>query len=95
MATALLNELGWNRDAIERQLAHSDRNGVRAAYNRTEFVPERWKMVQTWADYLDTLRDGAEIIPINKPSSLCRPSIMDMRYQDRVSIQDCERRDWL
>ena len=63
MASTLLNELGWNRDAIERQLAHSERDGVRAAYNRAEFLPERRKMIQAWADYLDGLRDGAEIIP--------------------------------
>ena len=66
MASTLLNELGWNRDAIERQLAHSERDGVRAAYNRAEFLPERRKMVQAWADYLDGLRDGAEIIPLYK-----------------------------
>jgi len=39
MASTLLNEQGWNRDAIERQLAHAERNGVRAAYNHAEFMP--------------------------------------------------------
>ena len=66
MASTLLNELGWNRDAIERQLAHSERDGVRAAYNRAEFLPERRKMIQAWADYLDSLRDGAAVIPFNR-----------------------------
>lgn len=56
MASTLLNEQGWNRDAIERQLGHSERNGVRAAYNYAEFLPERRKMMQSWADYLDTLK---------------------------------------
>ena len=56
MASTLLNELGWNRDAIERQLAHGERNAVRAAYNFAEFLPERRKMMQAWADYLDELR---------------------------------------
>jgi len=56
MASTLLNELGWNRDAIERQLAHSERDGVRAAYNYAEFLPERREMMQAWADYLDKLR---------------------------------------
>ena len=65
MASTLLNKLGWNRDAIERQLAHSERDGVRAAYNRAEFLPERRKMIQAWADYLDSLRDGAAVIPSN------------------------------
>jgi integrase len=56
MASTLLNELGWNRDAIERQLAHWERNSVRAAYNFAEFLSERRKMMQAWADYLDSLR---------------------------------------
>jgi len=59
MASTLLNELGWNRDAIERQLAHGERNKIRAAYNHAEFLPERRKMMQAWADYLDELREKA------------------------------------
>jgi len=55
MASTLLNEQGWNRDAIERQLAHAEGNSVRAAYNYAEFLPERRKMMQAWADYLDRL----------------------------------------
>lgn len=43
MASTLLNELGWNRDAIERQLAHGDRDSVWASYNFAEFLPERRK----------------------------------------------------
>ena len=42
----LLNEQGWHRDAIERQLAHAERDSVRAAYNRAEHLPERQKMMQ-------------------------------------------------
>jgi integrase len=56
MASTLLNEQGWNRDAIERQLAHAERNSVRAAYNYAEHLPERRKMMQAWADYLDELK---------------------------------------
>ncbi|MCS5710442.1 phage integrase central domain-containing protein [Candidatus Berkiella aquae] len=55
MACTLLNEQGWNRDAIERQLAHAERNSIRAAYNYAEHLPERRKMMQKWADYLDEL----------------------------------------
>ncbi len=55
MASTLLNEQGFNRDAIERQLAHGERNKVRAAYNFAEYLPERRKMMQHWADYLDEL----------------------------------------
>ncbi len=64
MASTLLNEQGWNRDAIERQLAHAERNSVRAAYNYAEFMPERKKMMQAWADYLEGIKSGAKIIPI-------------------------------
>ncbi len=56
MASTLLNELGWNRDAIERQLAHAERNKIRGAYNFAEFLPERRRMMQAWADYLDELK---------------------------------------
>ena len=64
MASTLLNEQGWNRDAIERQLAHAERNNVRAAYNYAEFMPERKKMMQAWADYLEGIKAGAKIIPM-------------------------------
>ncbi len=56
MASTLLNEQGYNRDWIERQLAHGERNSIRAAYNYAEYLPERRKMMQEWADYLDGLR---------------------------------------
>lgn len=68
-ASTLLNESQkWHVDAIERQLAHGERNDIRAAYNYAEHLDERTKMMQWWADYLDRLRDGAEIIPIRKQS---------------------------
>jgi len=66
MASTRLNEQGWNRDAIERQLAHAERDDVRAAYNYAEHLPERKKMMQWWADYLDTLRNSTgNVIAIN------------------------------
>lgn len=66
MASTLLNEQGWHHDAIERQLAHVERNAVRAAYNYAEHLPERRKMMQAWADYLDGLKAGAEVVPIHR-----------------------------
>lgn len=66
MASTLLNEQGWNRDAIERQLAHAERNAVRAAYNYAEFMPERRRMMQAWADYLDGLKAGGLVTPIRR-----------------------------
>ncbi|MEO7773672.1 MAG: integrase arm-type DNA-binding domain-containing protein [Steroidobacteraceae bacterium] len=62
MASTLLNEQGWNRDVIERQLAHGERDKVRASYNYAEHLPERRKMMQSWADYLTSLEDGATLV---------------------------------
>jgi integrase len=53
MAATLLSEQGWSSEAIERQLAHADRNQVRAAYQRSERLADRRTMMQAWADYLD------------------------------------------
>lgn len=56
MASTSLNEQGWHPDVIELQLAHAERNKVRAAYNRAQRLPERRAMMQQWSDYLDELR---------------------------------------
>ena len=65
-ASTLLNEQGWSPDAIERQLAHAPRDAVRAAYNRAQYLDERRKMMQSWADYLDSLKAGAQILNFKK-----------------------------
>jgi len=65
-ASTLLNEQGWSPDAIERQLAHSPRDQTRAAYNRAQYLAERRRMMQSWADYLDQLKLGAQIIPFQR-----------------------------
>jgi hypothetical protein len=57
MASSRLNEMGYNPDWIERQLAHVP-GGVRAVYNYAQYLPERRQMMQDWADYLDKLRDS-------------------------------------
>ncbi len=56
VASTVLNEAGFNPDAVERQLAHDDGNKIRSAYNAAEYLPERRKMLQWYADHLDTLR---------------------------------------
>ncbi len=71
MASTLLNEHGFNADAIERQLAHKAA-GVRATYNAAEYLPERQRMMQHWADYLDALKAGADIVSINKGKTAAR-----------------------
>jgi integrase len=66
MASTRLNEMGWAPDVIERQLAHAERNKVRAAYNRAQYMAERRKMMQAWADYLDGLRTGGKVIAFKR-----------------------------
>jgi hypothetical protein len=60
IASTFLNELGWHPDLIELQLAHAERNEVRGAYNHAQRLAERRKMMQQWADYLDSLRTPAQ-----------------------------------
>jgi integrase len=67
MAATRLNEMGWNADAIERQLAHAESNKVRAAYTHAaQYLEERTRMMQAWADYLDGLRQGATITMLRR-----------------------------
>jgi hypothetical protein len=61
MASTLLNEQGWPPDVIELQLAHAERNKVRAAYNRAQRLPERRQMMQGWSDYLEALISETEV----------------------------------
>lgn len=56
------DERGFPFDAIERRLAHSERGGVRDAYNRAQYLAERQRMMQSWADYLDGLAPGVVIV---------------------------------
>ena len=64
--TILHEELGIKPEVIEHQLAHKVPDALGSAYNRTKFIKERVAMMQIWADYLDKLKAGAEVIPINK-----------------------------
>ena len=57
-ASTILNEQGWSPDAIERQLCHMPKDQVRKAYNRAQYLDERRRMMQAWADYLDSLKNG-------------------------------------
>ncbi len=69
VASTALNEAGWRSDVIERQLAHDERNKVRAAYNRAKYLPERRQMMQQWADMVDAFARGADVVPIKKARS--------------------------
>jgi integrase len=63
MASTALNEMGFRPDVIERQLAHQEKNAVRAAYNRAEYLSERRAMMSRWADHLDTIVESTTIEP--------------------------------
>lgn len=70
MAATRLNEMGqWNSDAIERQLAHQERNDVRRAYTHgAEYWSERVSMMQAWSDYLDELKETGKVLPLRQSS---------------------------
>ena len=59
--STMLNEMGFRADVIERQLAHAERNKVRASYNQADYLDERSQMMQTWADFLDAQKDGSNV----------------------------------
>lgn len=70
MASTLLNEMKtpdgfrrWDKDVIERQLAHVDQNTIRDIYNHAQYLNERRLMLQAWADYLDELKEGGQVMP--------------------------------
>ena len=65
VASTLLNEQRWHPDAIERQLAHAEENETRGAYNYAEHLPERRRMMQSWADYLSDLARNRKVTPLD------------------------------
>ncbi|KMJ54552.1 integrase [Vogesella sp. EB] len=64
LASTTLNEEGFDPDIIERQLAHAERNKVRAAYHRAEYLDERRKLMQWWANFLDA-QQGVNVRPVD------------------------------
>jgi integrase len=68
MASTALNEMGFPPEVIERQLAHQERNAVRAAYNHAEYLGERRAMMKHWADCIDVLREGGGMLPLRRVS---------------------------
>lgn len=69
-ASTMLNELRFDADSIELQLAHLDKDRIRRTYNKAELMPERISMMQEWSNYLDGLQSGADVIPIGKNKNL-------------------------
>ncbi len=64
-----LNEMGFSADWIERQLAHSEPNAVRRTYNHADYLADRTKMMQHWADMLDAWKTGAKVMPLHTVSA--------------------------
>jgi hypothetical protein len=74
MASTSLHEQGWKSDVIERQLAHNERNSVKAAYNHAAHLPERRKMMDAWADHLAGLKAGGK----------CRAQLICHHFPERI-----------
>ena len=68
LASTRLNEMDFPGDVVELQLSHAERNKVRASYNFAKRLPERRKMMIAWADYLDDLRTGSNVVPLRQPA---------------------------
>ncbi len=66
MASTRLHEMNWKSEIIEFQLAHADRNKMRGVYNRAEYLEDRKRMMQGWADYLDALKKEEKVIPFRR-----------------------------
>ena len=65
-ASTLLNEMNFNSDWIEAQLAHSKQDAVRVTYTYAQWLPQRREMMQQWAGFIDGLRAGGNVIAINQ-----------------------------
>lgn len=69
LASTTLNEMGYDSRFIEKQLSHEDKNTIRGAYNKAKHLPERIKMIQDWADFVDRA-DGSNIVPLKIKNNL-------------------------
>jgi integrase len=66
LASTILNETGFRPDVIERQLAHVERNKVRAAYHRSEYLEERRKMMAWWGAYIESSAKDQKVVPLRR-----------------------------
>jgi integrase len=72
LVSTSLNELGYQPDWVERQLAHGDPDKIRGTYNKAQYLEPRRKMMQAWADYLEKIESGGAVIPLRKESGASR-----------------------
>ena len=66
----MLNELGFNRDWVEKALAHEDRNSSRGVYNKAEYEPQRRHMLQEWSDMVESWSQGKKRVPVLTPPAI-------------------------
>lgn len=66
LVSTALNERGYNRDWIERQLSHGDEDGIRATYNGAQYLSQRREMMQAWADEIDSLQAGGNVTALRR-----------------------------
>jgi integrase len=78
-ASTLLHELGFRPEIIETQLAHSERNSTKAAYNKARYITERIAMMQRWSDFIDGLESNGKVIPIKTVTAYAGD--IDARYK--------------
>ena len=70
-ASTMLNEMGYRADLIERQLAHAERNKVRASYNQAEYMPERVAMMQAWANLIEEMANPeSKVVPMKRGTAV-------------------------
>lgn len=66
LISTALNEQGYDRDWVERQLAHGDPDKIRGTYNKAHYLEQRREMMQAWADYLDRVKVGGKVVPMKR-----------------------------
>lgn len=66
LVSTALNDLGYHPDHIERQLAHGDPDAIRDTYNKAHYLTQRQRMMQAWADHLDALKAGGQVVPLRR-----------------------------
>jgi len=66
IASTQLNEMGFKGDIVEAQMAHKDNNKIRATYNKAQYLAERADMMQSWSEYIDSIKNSNNVVPLNK-----------------------------
>ena len=90
IASTNLNELGYMGDAIEKQMAHDKKSSIRAVYNHAQHLPERRKIMQVWADFLDLLRDKGGVVDFQTARQQIENSL---DRKKPTTLEDADKKD--